>query len=842
MNQRPHAANHTPPTLKPLHRTVLQRACACGQHSTAGEECESCRKQREGRIQRAVAPDVSVSPPPPNHGTGYDLSRIPLSQPSDPAEREAESVAQQVVQALNGKPFGRLAAPRLHPVVPVVQRQAATAPAPTPAEPTPETTPQPAHAALLVEDDAETIGPGQMRKREFLAQLRAEVCVVSDAALARVGRSTEGCPYLDRWFAYYAQQSSAHLERAIRRYAVESVTASSARDYIPPIVARVRQGVERWASTGEITGVPEGAAIDLPSDASAPRSNTGQAETGTIQFKTQARRPQAADPGSIQAQLGAGQALDGSTRSRMERAFGSDFGAVRVHTDAPAARLTSDLHARAFTLGHDVAFGAGEYQPGTLLGDALLAHELAHVVQQGAAQRRDPAPLEPGSNAYSSLESDADHAAAGVLARLWGGAQGALADIAQNAMPRLRSGLRLQRCDSEKETQETEPSSIADQTAQPAAADQPAQPAAPAVVTPVPAATFELAGATRTKWRVSYKTAKEAKDKAATLRRLRIKADEPVQEGKLWTFYYYPLTKTEAEAEQQKLQKQLGDKYEVTVKESKSAATFYLEAPRKCPEAIPPKSGYTIWESCFPTEAAANAQQKKFEQAKISAEVYKLEEDRYGLYYKPMTEAEAKAAGTTAANARPGAAEGMYTVKTTERKDLKSFTYSISTDCPTGYTDLGAFEITAYVLAQEKEFPEDPKVKDPCGLKGTFRQTFLFQTDKHPRGVKMQGSGQSLSGQIIHYAPKGKKDCFEVLTCATTKAQTCATAGRTVAVDPAVIPLKSELLIEDVGARVAEDTGGAIKDQHIDVYYGTEISIDEALKRSMTGKKVCKKK
>jgi hypothetical protein len=92
-----------------------------------------------------------------------------------------------------------------------------------------------------------------------------------------------------------------------------------------------------------------------------------------------------------------------------------------------------------------VAFGAGEYQPGTLIGDALLAHELAHVAQQGQSAGVS-GPQHKGGGAYNALEEDADVAAVGAVASLWGGAQGRLSDIGQQAMPRLRSGLRLQRC------------------------------------------------------------------------------------------------------------------------------------------------------------------------------------------------------------------------------------------------------------------------------------------------------------------------------------------------------------------------------------------------------------
>jgi hypothetical protein len=66
----------------------------------------------------------------------------------------------------------------------------------------------------------------------------------------------------------------------------------------------------------------------------------------------------------------------------MERAFSSDFAAVRVHTSPAAHDAASALAARALTAGTDILFRAGKYQPGTPDGDRLLAHELAHVVQQ----------------------------------------------------------------------------------------------------------------------------------------------------------------------------------------------------------------------------------------------------------------------------------------------------------------------------------------------------------------------------------------------------------------------------------------------------------------------------
>src|SRR6185436_9100313 len=124
-------------------------------------------------------------------------------------------------------------------------------------------------------------------------------------------------------------------------------------------------------------------------------------------------------------------------------ALGQDFSRVRIHTDANAATLANEMDARAFTVGQHIAFGTGEYRPGTPIGDALIAHELAHVVQQtggGVA-----ALLHKGSD-RGALEADADRSAVGAVVSLWARAKGVIANIAESALPRLRSGLGLQRC------------------------------------------------------------------------------------------------------------------------------------------------------------------------------------------------------------------------------------------------------------------------------------------------------------------------------------------------------------------------------------------------------------
>lgn len=84
----------------------------------------------------------------------------------------------------------------------------------------------------------------------------------------------------------------------------------------------------------------------------------------------------------IMASKGSGQRLDNNTGSFMGQRFGHNFSHVRVHNDNYAARKSNELNAEAFTIGRDIFFNAGRYNPSSTGGKQLLAHELTHVVQQ----------------------------------------------------------------------------------------------------------------------------------------------------------------------------------------------------------------------------------------------------------------------------------------------------------------------------------------------------------------------------------------------------------------------------------------------------------------------------
>jgi hypothetical protein len=88
----------------------------------------------------------------------------------------------------------------------------------------------------------------------------------------------------------------------------------------------------------------------------------------------------------IQTIRGGGQPLPDNTRTFFESSFGHDFGGIRVHTDSQAAETAGQLNAQAFTIGRNVFFGAGHYEPHTSKGQWLMAHELTHTIQQQPSQ------------------------------------------------------------------------------------------------------------------------------------------------------------------------------------------------------------------------------------------------------------------------------------------------------------------------------------------------------------------------------------------------------------------------------------------------------------------------
>lgn len=408
-------------------------------------------------------------PPPAVVGPSSGVSDSTSGNDFLDLQREAgnQAVADWLKARVNNPAFQEIGTPVVQQ--PIIQRKPANNGSAEPQAETEQKTETGSVArSLIVEDDAKSLEAGQMRKSEFLTELKTATTAAAEEVLAGTMWSAMGCPYIERWFTHYEGQSAQHVERAIQRYTPEARGARNARDYIPIVTNRLRRGIEQWRETGEVPpdmpeevasggmpgmtagaligGLVGGAVSAIGSAVSSAASGIGRA----LFKEREGGAEEANDPAAIKAQLGSGRSLDGTSKSQMESAYGADFSNVRIHTDAKAHQLSNSLNARAFTIGSDIAFGSGEYNPGTPVGDALLAHELAHVVQQGTGSFA-ATPLTKGGPSTDGLEEEADRAAAGAVISVWGGGEAKRGRIQTKARPRRRAGLQLQRCSGTKQ-------------------------------------------------------------------------------------------------------------------------------------------------------------------------------------------------------------------------------------------------------------------------------------------------------------------------------------------------------------------------------------------------------
>ncbi|MCP4599006.1 MAG: glycohydrolase toxin TNT-related protein [Proteobacteria bacterium] len=429
-------------------------------------------------------------------------AKLEVGSPDDELEKEADQVADTVMRmpedpldepnkescetgACPMEEEEEKILPKLKSDGPIIQRQEAApgaAPAPTPA--TTDTTSdadttggatetcadKKVETGIIVEDTAEELEAWQMKKSAFMRTLKASVKKTVAGALKGTGKEEEGLLAVETRFKTGTSKSARELEKQIKAEVPGAVGVKSAQGYIEKISAQVRGKVTAWVQIGMAGELPDIPGAGIIADMMAAKETAGEAVESGVKavgstVKSAAKSignffgslfskskdgggKESESPQAIQSQLGEGRPLDGGLRSRMESAFGSTFSNVRVHNDSNAAGLSSGLNARAFTVGEHVAFGSGEYQPGTMVGDALIAHELAHTIQQGNAGPSvgDSVPMQKGDFGDSSLEIDADESAVGAVSSLWGGVKGKLGDIATNAGPRMKSGLKLQRC------------------------------------------------------------------------------------------------------------------------------------------------------------------------------------------------------------------------------------------------------------------------------------------------------------------------------------------------------------------------------------------------------------
>jgi hypothetical protein len=280
-------------SARPAAAGLIQRTCACGNH-TSGGSCAECEKKR-------------IQP------------RLAINTPGDEFEREADRVADEITSA-EGRDFSRV----------------------------------PTHT-----------DPSASRWSISTVQRMPSVSVVNADA-----------PKL--------------VQRAMESDEVEAEAAEAAATAEPSFEA----GDDSSDDDEDDEGYDDG---DVPVQA---KHDTGALLQRDPDELDDVRR-------GIDRERSGGSAIETPVRERMESAFGADFSGVRVHTNSNAAALAGSIRALAFTTGRDIFFGPGRYQPESAGGRHLLAHELTHVVQQGAATT---AAVEPQISAALQRDPDDDKA------------------------------------------------------------------------------------------------------------------------------------------------------------------------------------------------------------------------------------------------------------------------------------------------------------------------------------------------------------------------------------------------------------------------------------------------
>src|ERR1700677_1305695 len=157
--------------------------------------------------------------------------------------------------------------------------------------------------------------------------------------------------------------------------------------FMPPVKKPKSKSKPSFNALGKDLGVLQ-RKCDCGSGAGSGRECESCAKKKVVQRKAESPAKPASTPSPVAQTLrSAGKPLDAGTKSFMESRFGHDFSQVRVHTDSQAAQSAKSVQAHAYTVGQNIAFAQGKYAPETSHGKKLLAHELAHTVQQRGLQR-----------------------------------------------------------------------------------------------------------------------------------------------------------------------------------------------------------------------------------------------------------------------------------------------------------------------------------------------------------------------------------------------------------------------------------------------------------------------
>ncbi len=338
---------------------LLQRQCACGGASGLTGHCSECNTLK--MLGRSLQ------------------TTLRISEPGDAYEREADRVADQVMGSA-GSRSGSIVRGSTHSVrqslarMPVLQRNEAADTMPMTGGDKPK---EEGSRCPSWRSDPESISK---RAAEFYA--RNHMTPTSPAKVERIQCES---PISNGNYGCYVHLSDGIVLRVIVRESDIIVgTGPGPITTLHPPAATPLCFYEYACPAGDLVLTVKECKSAKPPAPAAPtlvgRRHAAPGAAGSVVAPTIVHEVLASS----------GRPLDVSTRGFFEARFGHDFGHVRIHSDAQASESARRVHALAYTVGGDIVFGAGQFDPKTPSGRRLLAHELTHVVQGGGAEAREP--------------------------------------------------------------------------------------------------------------------------------------------------------------------------------------------------------------------------------------------------------------------------------------------------------------------------------------------------------------------------------------------------------------------------------------------------------------------
>ena len=349
--------------LAPIHGAMVQRQCACGGSSGLTGSCPECEKKKL---------------------VGQSLqTKLRINQPGDQYEQEADRVAEQVMRMADSD-FNsshrqssataqrRFAGDQLANMTgSMIQRAEGSSETPAESAAQTDTGPAPEEGSRCPSWRGD---PESISKRAAETYVQNDITPPSQATVEKIDCEP---PIANGNYGCYVHFSDGLVVRVIVRET--------------DIVVGMGPGPITTETPPPATPLcfydyhcPDGHLVLTVRECKSakPSASTGPTLVGQRRAAAGAAGAMDATPMVHRVLATPGQPLDGATREFFSSRFGHDFAHVRVHADAGAAESARSVHALAYTVGSDVVFGAGQYAPGTRAGKQLLAHELAHVVQQ----------------------------------------------------------------------------------------------------------------------------------------------------------------------------------------------------------------------------------------------------------------------------------------------------------------------------------------------------------------------------------------------------------------------------------------------------------------------------